>query len=115
MREIITDAKTFLRQRREALAAALQRGAVEAEAAAGEETRDLAEQREQSDIRARLGDREQLELNEVDAALARIAAGTYGHCETCGKAIGRQRLRAVPEARFCIGCRGGVAELNPSV
>ncbi|MFN2450884.1 MAG: TraR/DksA C4-type zinc finger protein [Candidatus Dormibacteria bacterium] len=42
------------------------------------------------------------ELNEVQAALARIAAGTYGRCETCGKAIGDERLEAMPAARFCV-------------
>jgi hypothetical protein len=44
------------------------------------------------------------ELGEIDAALARIADGTYGTCETCGGAIGRDRLRALPEVRRCLGC-----------
>lgn len=44
------------------------------------------------------------ELIELDAALDRIEKGTYGTCQTCGGAIGRQRLRAIPEARFCIEC-----------
>jgi DnaK suppressor protein len=44
------------------------------------------------------------ELAEIDAALARIAAGAYGSCERCGGAIGRSRLRALPEVRFCAGC-----------
>jgi RNA polymerase-binding transcription factor DksA len=46
------------------------------------------------------------ELREIDAALARIAAGTYGTCERCGGAIGRDRLRALPEVRCCLGCAG---------
>jgi RNA polymerase-binding transcription factor DksA len=41
-------------------------------------------------------------LEEVDAALARIAAGTYGVCEGCGKPIPDDRLRALPWARLCI-------------
>lgn len=44
------------------------------------------------------------ELVELDAALARIENGTYGTCQMCGGAVGRQRLRAIPEARFCIDC-----------
>lgn len=44
------------------------------------------------------------ELPEIDAALARIAAGTYGACEECGGAIGRDRLRALPLVRHCLGC-----------
>jgi DnaK suppressor protein len=46
------------------------------------------------------------ELAEVDAALHRIAAGSYGTCSSCGGPLGLQRLRAIPEARFCLGCSG---------
>ncbi|MBS1846761.1 MAG: TraR/DksA C4-type zinc finger protein [Actinobacteria bacterium] len=42
------------------------------------------------------------QLDEIDAALARIEAGTYGSCETCGGPIGTARLEAMPAARFCI-------------
>lgn len=41
-------------------------------------------------------------LAEIDAALERIEAGTYGMCEMCDKPIGEDRLRAIPWARFCI-------------
>jgi DnaK suppressor protein len=41
-------------------------------------------------------------LNEIDAALKRIDAGTYGTCEVCGKPIGADRLRAIPWAKLCI-------------
>ena len=43
-------------------------------------------------------------LAEVDAALARLDAGTYGLCERCGQQIGEARLDALPAARTCIGC-----------
>lgn len=46
------------------------------------------------------------EIVEIDAALARIADGTYGICEICGGAIGRDRLRALPEVRRCLNCSG---------
>ncbi len=46
----------------------------------------------------------QHELVEIDAALARIEDGTYGTCEICGGAIGRDRLRALPEVRRCVAC-----------
>ena len=48
----------------------------------------------------------QREIVEIDAALARIANGTYGTCEVCGGAIGRDRLRALPEVRRCVRCSG---------
>jgi len=42
------------------------------------------------------------QLVEVEAAVERIDAGTYGTCETCGGPIGADRLDAMPSARFCI-------------
>ena len=41
-------------------------------------------------------------LADIDAALARIENGTYGVCERCGKAIGEERLEALPWATLCI-------------
>ena|SRR5690349_6572190 len=41
---------------------------------------------------------------EVDAALARVDAGTYGTCERCGRPIGEARLEARPAATTCIDC-----------
>ena len=42
------------------------------------------------------------ELQEVDDALARIEAGTYGTCTSCGKKIPVERLEAVPWTKLCI-------------
>jgi len=41
-------------------------------------------------------------LDEVDAALARMEAGTYGLCETCYETIEPERLLADPLVRFCL-------------
>ncbi|HEY8753547.1 MAG TPA: TraR/DksA C4-type zinc finger protein [Arthrobacter sp.] len=41
-------------------------------------------------------------LEQLDAALARIAAGTYGTCAVCGDAIAAGRLEARPSTPFCI-------------
>ena len=43
-------------------------------------------------------------LAEVDAALARLEAGTYGVCEVCGRPIAEARLEVRPTARTCIAC-----------
>jgi RNA polymerase-binding transcription factor DksA len=43
-------------------------------------------------------------LREVDDALAKFDAGTYGTCENCGQEIGEARLEAMPSARFCMVC-----------
>src|SRR5438270_9899856 len=44
-------------------------------------------------------------LHEVDAALGRIAKGTYGSCESCGAQIPPERLDARPVARLCLDCK----------
>ncbi|WP_305783160.1 TraR/DksA family transcriptional regulator [Symbioplanes lichenis] len=41
---------------------------------------------------------------EVDDALRRVDAGTYGVCERCGRPIGAERLEIRPFARHCIAC-----------
>ena len=46
------------------------------------------------------------ELAEVEDALRRIEEGRYGRCEACGGPMGLQRIRAIPEARFCLTCSG---------
>ena len=43
-------------------------------------------------------------LRDVDAALERIKAGTFGKCATCGREISEARLRAVPSALYCASC-----------
>jgi DnaK suppressor protein len=44
-------------------------------------------------------------LRDVERALAKIEAGTYGTCESCGKPIGLERLEALPWAVLCIECK----------
>jgi RNA polymerase-binding transcription factor DksA len=41
-------------------------------------------------------------LREVEVALARIDAGTYGTCSACGQEIPEERLAAIPYATLCI-------------
>ena len=43
-------------------------------------------------------------LVEIEAALTRLDAGTYGLCERCGEPISDARLEARPVARTCIRC-----------
>jgi RNA polymerase-binding transcription factor DksA len=43
-------------------------------------------------------------LTEVNDALARIEQGTFGRCENCGREIPRERLEALPYARYCAPC-----------
>lgn len=44
------------------------------------------------------------EIAAIDAALARLDAGTYGTCVSCGDAIGSKRLEARPASAECLDC-----------
>ena len=44
-------------------------------------------------------------LSEIDAALLRLAEGTFGRCRGCGGEIAPERLEAMPWAPQCIDCR----------
>jgi DnaK suppressor protein len=46
----------------------------------------------------------QQHVAEIDAALARLDAGSYGTCEGCGTPIPEERLGARPTARTCVRC-----------
>jgi RNA polymerase-binding protein DksA len=56
-------------------------------------------------VLSRLEGQQRHELDEIADAQARLEAGTYGVCESCGTAIPLARLRAQPTARTCVGCR----------
>jgi len=43
-------------------------------------------------------------LADIAAALDKLSAGTYGMCETCGRAISEERLQARPAVKTCIDC-----------
>ena len=49
--------------------------------------------------------RESRELQDIEAALARIADGSYGVCTDCGEEIGPARLKAYPAAERCLPCQ----------
>jgi len=55
-------------------------------------------------LTAAVGSRSTRRLAEIDAALQRLDAGTYGVCEACGRAIDPARLDALPAARRCVSC-----------
>jgi len=46
---------------------------------------------------------------EIEAALERVDAGSYGLCEACGKPIPEARLEVVPEATLCVSCKTGAS------
>lgn len=62
----------------------------------GEESADLEQLERDNEVE----DDMRTELREVEHALSKFAAGTYGRCERCGRPIPVARLRAIPEARY---------------
>ena len=44
-------------------------------------------------------------MDEIDAALARLGAGSYGLCLACDGAIPYERLEIVPAANHCVACQ----------
>ena len=58
-----------------------------------EQQRDLA-----------LRERARAQLEQVEAALARLDAGTYATCTSCGRPIAAERLEAIAWTLLCIDC-----------
>lgn len=104
-RRLLEGEWTRLRQARAALE--LERDAIEA----GDGSTELSPiDQHQADAASDLFEREKdlailgritAELRDVDDALARLDAGTYGRCTRCGREIGDARLAALPATRFC--------------
>jgi len=44
-------------------------------------------------------------LSEVEHALQKYEAGTYGLCDSCGQPIEQARLEAIPQASLCMKCK----------
>jgi RNA polymerase-binding transcription factor DksA len=57
--------------------------------------REIAERRQAQSVAS---------IADIDAALERIAAGTYGQCESCQRLIAIERLEVIPFARQCVIC-----------
>lgn len=68
---------------------------------------DFAEQSvelENDEVLMRLAREGRPQLALIDAALERMAAGSYGTCHRCGADIGPERLEALPHAIVCVKC-----------
>jgi RNA polymerase-binding transcription factor DksA len=73
-----------------------------ADAGSGRDARQAARRRASALLHRAVAER--LALAEIEAALARLAAGRFGWCEQCGTAITTARLAEIPQARYCPEC-----------
>jgi DnaK suppressor protein len=107
-RQEIARVRVALEQQRAEL---LGHGAETVHTMVGEGGQDLADPNDRATREAdrshalRLRDRDRKLISKVEEALARIEAGTFGRCESCGGAISAARLRARPVTTLCIDCK----------
>jgi len=66
---------------------------------------DRASQESDMSLELRNRDRERKLIKKIDETIARIDAGEYGYCESCGVEIGLKRLEARPTPTLCIDCK----------
>jgi DnaK suppressor protein len=82
---------------------------------------ELGTQTFEQDFSLRVAESDQDVLAEIDAALKRIDAGTFGSCQAClelGKSLAKSvipktRLKAIPYARNCVDCERKREKLTP--
>jgi RNA polymerase-binding protein DksA len=65
---------------------------------------DIGSDTFEQDFTLTLMESEEKTLQQIETALVRIGDGTYGTCETCGEAIPKARLQAIPYALRCVTC-----------
>jgi len=97
-----------------------QRGGSIGRAEAAADTResdggDRAQADAERDLNIALGERESAELVAIDAALRRIADGSYGLCIDCGVTISTARLHANPAALRCVACQAQIEQAGGGV
>ena len=69
-----------------------------------------ADEASELEKRLALGKRLEESLKEVEHALQKYEAGTYGLCDSCGQLIEQARLEAIPQASLCLNCKASQAK-----
>jgi DnaK suppressor protein len=59
----------------------------------------------ESELHFGINDNERKFLEDVELAILRIQEGIFGICSSCSQSISKERLKAMPSARMCIGCK----------
>lgn len=71
----------------------------------GGDSADAAFEAGSDEMTSQLAELDARELTQIERALARLKAGTYGLCESCQKKIPVGRLNALPYSTLCIECQ----------
>jgi DnaK suppressor protein len=66
---------------------------------------DYATNSNYSSVESAIVKQQQMELKEIEDALAKISTNEYGICKMCEDKISFQRLKVKPHAVYCIDCR----------
>ena len=97
------EAAESLRQEAEMLAEDMEPGDIQFDEESGEgDTLNVERERDLA-----LSAQARAAVDEIDRALAKMDAGTYGVCERCGQPIPKARLKALPYAALCVACKSG--------
>jgi DnaK suppressor protein len=72
---------------------------------AGNDQADVGSKGLERDAEMSLAANQRELLLQTEKALDRLEKGTYGQCEVCGEAIGKNRLMAFPRATLCMTCK----------
>jgi DnaK suppressor protein len=72
---------------------------------AGNDQADVGSKGLERDAEMSLAANQRELLLQTEKALDRLEKGTYGQCEICGEAIGKNRLMAFPRATLCLTCK----------
>jgi DnaK suppressor protein len=97
------EAAESLRQEAEMLAEDMEPGDIQFDEESGEgDTLNVERERDLA-----LSAQARAAVDEIDRALAKMDAGTYGVCERCGQPIPKARLKALPYASLCVACKSG--------
>lgn len=100
----LRDRKTALEHRLSELTGRLMRIENELDQPANKDFEERATEQEDTEVLEDLGAAGKLEIRMIQAALDRVADGSYGYCVTCGEPIGEARLDILPHTPQCRDC-----------
>lgn len=103
----IEERKARLEARRAELTHRVSRIEDDLEQPVSEDLEEQATEREDDEVLEDLGAAGAREIRMIEAALDRIANGSYGICANCGEKIAGERLDAVPATPLCAECAAG--------